>query len=77
MQYPGLLFVVLGMMIHEQGSDLPVSFQNKIGFDKFRIYVAGRNLATVTEYGGMDPELDAQRDIPLEKEYVVGVILAF
>ncbi len=57
--------------------DLPVSFQNKIGFDKFRIYVAGRNLATVTEYGGMDPELSSQRDIPLEKEYVVGLILAF
>lgn len=57
--------------------DLPVQFQNKIGFDKFRIYVAGRNLATVTEYGGMDPELSSQRDIPLEKEYVVGLILAF
>jgi len=57
--------------------DLPVNFQQKVGFSRFRVYIAARNLMTITEYGGMDPELDSQRDIPLEREYLIGLILGF
>lgn len=57
--------------------DLPASVLSKIGFDKLRVYIAGRNLVTLTEYGGMDPELSSQRDIPLEREFLAGLILGF
>lgn len=57
--------------------DLPVSFRSKIGFNKLRVYVTGRNLMTITQFGGLDPELGSDRDVPLQKEYLVGLILGF
>lgn len=39
------------------GYTLPVSPLKRIGVDKFRIYVQGSNLFTVTKYTGLDPEL--------------------
>jgi TonB-linked SusC/RagA family outer membrane protein len=57
--------------------DLPLSFQKKIGVEKLRVYVAGRNLATITKFEGLDPELNNDRDVPLQKEYLVGLILGF
>lgn len=40
------------------GYTLPQNFTNRIGIDKFRIYVGARNLLTFTEYTGYDPEFD-------------------
>lgn len=57
--------------------DLPVSALEKIGFGNFRIYVTGRNLWTVTEYEGLDPELSSDREIPLQKEFIFGLNLGF
>ena len=61
---------------------LPDEFLEKIKFSRFRIYLTGRNLVTVTNWTGLDPELgsgnandsnDGQRSIPLVKEYVLGL----
>ncbi len=57
--------------------DLPTSLTSKIGFNKLRVYASGRNLLTFTNYGGLDPELSGDRDIPLQREYLVGLILGF
>ena len=57
--------------------NLPDKLLGKIGFNKFRIYVTGRNLFTITSWEGLDPELSGQRAIPLQKEYVVGLNIEF
>jgi hypothetical protein len=57
--------------------DLPVGVLEKMKFDRFRIYFTGRNLLTITEYEGLDPELSSDREIPLQKEYIFGLNLSF
>lgn len=47
------------------------------GFSKFQVYATGRNLITFTNWPGLDPELDAQLALPLQKEYVFGINLSF
>ncbi len=39
------------------GYNLPNSLLNKFGARKVRVYVSGRNLFTITDYNGFDPEL--------------------
>jgi TonB-linked SusC/RagA family outer membrane protein len=53
--------------------DLPVDLIQKVGGKKFRIYATGRNLVTWTSWRGLDPELEDQRSIPLQREYVLGL----
>lgn len=48
-----------------------------LGVGKVQVYVSGRNLHTFTKFGGTDPELSEQRDIPMQKEYTVGINLEF
>jgi len=48
-----------------------------VGFSKLQFYATGRNLITFTKWPGLDPELDAQRALPLQKEYVFGINLTF
>lgn len=55
--------------------DIPLEFLQKVGGKKFRIYATGRNLVTWTKWRGLDPELDDQRSIPLQREYVLGLQL--
>ena len=57
--------------------DFPVSMITKIGLDRLRLYVTGRNLFTFTEWNGLDPELDDQRLTPLERQIVFGLNLGF
>ncbi len=57
--------------------DLPKTLTSKIGFTKLRVYATGRNLLTITDYNGLDPEFSGDRDIPLQREYLVGLILGF
>ncbi|MDJ0367488.1 TonB-dependent receptor [Hymenobacter sp. H14-R3] len=42
-----------------------------------KVYVTGRNLATVTSYKGLDPELLNQSSIPLQREFVGGLTVGF
>lgn len=57
--------------------DFPVNWIGKIGLDRLRLYVTGRNLYTFTKWNGMDPELDDQRLTPLERHIVFGINLGF
>lgn len=60
--------------------DLPVSVLDKIGIKNLRLYFTGRNLFTITNWPGMDPDLvdeDGQQEIPMQKEYVFGLNLGF
>jgi len=62
----------------------------KIGVDKFRIFIQGANLFTITKYTGLDPELQGSNlndqtnfgidlgNYPAnQKNYNVGVNLTF
>ncbi len=57
--------------------NLPNTMLEQLGMDRLQLYVTGRNLFTFTKWGGLDPELDGQRSIPLQKEFVVGLNLGF
>lgn len=56
---------------------LPQNFNDKIGIENAKIYLTGKNLFTITDWGALDPELDNQRAIPLEKQYLVGLDISF
>jgi hypothetical protein len=71
--------------------NLPRTLMSKIGFGSARIYIQGQNLFTITNYSGMDPEINLRsytsgndRQIgvdggsyPTAKQYLVGVNLGF
>lgn len=56
---------------------LPANLIKKTGMGTIRIYITGRNLLTITEYGGVDPELTGTSTIPLQRELLLGVNLDF
>ncbi|MEM9389063.1 MAG: TonB-dependent receptor [Bacteroidota bacterium] len=43
------------------------------GIGGVQLYSTVRNLATITSYGALDPEFDDQFDIPLQREYILGL----
>lgn len=57
--------------------DLPESTLAGLGVDRLRVSLTGRNLMTITDWTGMDPELTSQTSIPLQKEYSLGLVLGF
>ncbi len=44
---------------------------------KLRLYFSARNLFTISDWRGLDPELDSQTSTPLQKEFVFGINLGF
>jgi TonB-linked SusC/RagA family outer membrane protein len=74
------------------GYSLPRTVLDKIGIQKFRIYVSAQNILTLTNYRGYDPEVnyrsedgaDANRNLGLDygsypnaKSYTLGLNLGF
>jgi TonB-linked SusC/RagA family outer membrane protein len=57
--------------------DFPAKLSGKLGLSKLKVYVTGRNLATITKWRGLDPELSEQEAVPLQKEYVFGLSFGF
>jgi len=57
--------------------EIPQSLTSRTGVEKLRLFVTGRNLFTFTKWEGMDPELDLQRNFPLQNEFVFGLNLGF
>lgn len=57
--------------------DIPSSLARRLGGESLRVYVNGRNLWTKTEWTGLDPELNAQRNVPLEKVVTGGLTVRF
>jgi len=53
------------------------SILKSAGFSKLEFYMTGRNLITITKWPGLDPELDAQLALPLQKEFVFGINASF
>jgi TonB-linked SusC/RagA family outer membrane protein len=56
--------------------ELPASLMNKIKLNSCKFYITGRNLATFTGYGGLDPELNDQFGLPLQKEVIFGLTIS-
>ncbi|ACU03236.1 SusC/RagA family TonB-linked outer membrane protein [Pedobacter heparinus] len=60
---------------------LSYSFAPKLlstaGLNRLNVFFSGKNLFTITKWGALDPELDAQRAIPLQREYIMGLNLSF
>jgi hypothetical protein len=58
--------------------DFNKSLMDKLGINKLRVYVTGRNQFTFTKWTGLDPELSDQKSsIPLQKEILFGLTLGF
>lgn len=55
--------------------ELPASLKKRLQLNAAKCYVTARNLATVTKYKGLDPELTDQNGIPLQREIVVGLTI--
>lgn len=55
--------------------NVPTSLLKKTGFTNLKVYASARNLLTITNYKGLDPELGAnyQLSVPLQREVTVGV----
>ncbi|GAA4305000.1 TonB-dependent receptor [Compostibacter hankyongensis] len=49
------------------------SVLEKLKLSRLRLYVEAHNLVTFTKWTGMDPELNDQEGIPLQKEYMIGL----
>ncbi len=68
------------------GYSLPADFLGRVGIDKLRVYVAGNNLYTFTDYKGFDPSASTGEAIgggidygfyPVPRTYMFGVNLNF
>lgn len=59
------------------GYEIPGRWTGMAGAESLRLYVNGRNLWTSTDWTGLDPELDEQRAIPLERLFTFGVNARF
>jgi hypothetical protein len=57
------------------GYTVPEKLLERIGLRSFRIYCATENIATITSFRGLDPELTGNRSnaYPLNKSYAVGL----
>jgi len=55
------------------GYTMPVKIMNKIGASAARVYVAGQNLFTITNYSGYDPEVGNSRGTGSGNVGVAGV----
>jgi TonB-linked SusC/RagA family outer membrane protein len=53
--------------------NFPSPILRRLNMSKLRIYLDARNLFTLTKWTGLDPELDSQTGIPLQKEYTIGL----
>jgi len=55
--------------------NFPKKMFGKLGVSRLRLFVTGHNLFTITKWSGLDPELDSQVAIPLQREFVFGINL--
>jgi len=68
------------------GYSLPANVIGNVGFSRARVYLQGTNLFTLTDYSGLDPDLNTGADTafgvdlgnyPLVKQFLVGINLGF
>jgi TonB-linked SusC/RagA family outer membrane protein len=56
---------------------LPKKLTGRANINNVKLYLTGKNLFTITKWSALDPELDNQRAIPLQREYIVGLNVIF
>lgn len=59
------------------GYTLPKRLTQKIAMQKFRLFVSGENLFTITKYPGLDPELGTTIGYPLMRSVSLGAQISF
>lgn len=53
--------------------DFSSSVREKLRLKSLKVYANVRNLFTITKYPGLDPELSSQDEIPLQREFIIGL----
>jgi hypothetical protein len=61
------------------GYSIPAKLLGRIGVNNLRIVGTAENLATITKYRGLDPEIDASDNnlYPINKSYSIAINLGF
>lgn len=61
------------------GYSIPTKLLRRIGVNNLRIVGSAENIATITKYRGLDPEIDADDNnlYPINKSYSIAVNLGF
>ena len=54
------------------GYNIPKNLANRVGLEGVRIYVSGKNLLTLTEYSGFDPEVGRFGTSNIRQGYDLG-----
>jgi hypothetical protein len=57
--------------------DLTGKLVSKSKISLLRFFFTGKNLITITKWEALDPELDNQRAVPLQREFILGLNVAF
>lgn len=57
------------------GYKLPQDVINRLGINKLEFFINGKNLVTITDWTGIDPESSDQTDRPFARTYLFGVRL--
>lgn len=55
----------------------PAKILNRAKINNLEIFINAKNLVTITEWEGLDPELDSQTGIPLTRAYLLGLRFGF
>lgn len=55
--------------------ELPTKALSRFNINSCKFYLTGRNLATISEFTALDPELTNQYSLPLQKEFVFGLTI--
>jgi len=86
---PSSYFVEDGSYLRLKNLQVGYTFPNLKGIDRLRVYVQGTNLFTITNYSGLDPEVNIQGDgsdanlgfdegyYPTSQQFLFGVNLGF
>lgn len=53
--------------------NLPASLLNKWGVNKLQLYVNAKNLVTLTNYVGLDPEISSDFSVPMTRSVLFGL----
>src|SRR5690606_28810986 len=53
--------------------DFDKNVLDRIGLERMRLHLGGRNLFVITDFTGLDPELSSQREAPLQREIIFGL----
>jgi hypothetical protein len=55
--------------------ELPNEALRRLNINSCKFYLTGRNLATISKFSALDPELTNQFGLPLQKEFVFGLTI--